>query len=476
MAFTEFYCQLGGSNLNAGSTQVNTAIYTSTNGNFNGSTTFTPTDATNPVSAGVAVGMWASIYIDGATVAVCTVRITAVTNASNGAITVSTTALAGTVPVTSATARTIKVGGAWLGPNAGSGFPLSMTLFRTATNAAGNFARVNLKNDQTYSISATITEGSNGQNCIVEGYTTTPGDGGKATIDGSTNAIAVYTQSSNGFSVYVDLIFASSATTGTNAVFASFATAGIWWIRCVFHGGRGEGLRLQANYQRCIECEIYDCNKSNTAGQGAFFITGPGFLDRCISHDNAAGVNAHGVYVSPTGTLTMTNCILDSNAGSGVNLNGSFSRFFGCDFYNNTGDGIKQTADGGTGSVVYIENCNFIKNGGKGVNNAGAAHRQGFIYNCGYGAGTQANGSANALDDWQEFSAVTYGSNLTPWVDPANGDFRVSLAAANWGGRASFTQTAASYAGSVGYPDIGAVQSKTGTGGTFSKEVSYGFA
>jgi len=90
-------------------------------------------------------------------------------------------------------------------------------------------------------------------------------------------------------------------------------------------------------------------------------------------------------------------------------------------------------------------------------------------------AGTQANGSADTPGAIVQSGAVTYGSNLTPWVDPANGDFRINLTAANWAGRGAFTETASSYAGTVGFPDIGAAQSKTGSGGTFSKEVSYGF-
>ena len=64
--------------------------------------------------------------------------------------------------------------------------------------------------------------------------------------------------------------------------------------------------------------------------------------------------------------------------------------------------------------------------------------------------------------------AVTYASNATPWVDPANGDFRTNLPAAMNAGRGAFTETAASYAGAVGYPDIGAAMHKDSQrGGTF---------
>ena len=58
----------------------------------------------------------------------------------------------------------------------------------------------------------------------------------------------------------------------------------------------------------------------------------------------------------------------------------------------------------------------------------------------------------------ENIGAVTYGANLTPWVDPANGDFRINLAAAKGAGRGTFLQTSASYTGTVGFPDIGAAQ------------------
>jgi hypothetical protein len=141
--------------------------------------------------------------------------------------------------------------------------------------------------------------------------------------------------------------------------------------------------------------------------------------------------------------------------------------------YNNTSNGINIAT--ALSTHVWIENCNFVKNGGAGINNISVINT-GFVYNCGYGAGTQANGSGDTINNLVQSGTVTYGSNLTPWVDPANGDFRINLLAANFAGRGAFTETASSYAGTIGTPDIGAAQSRTGSAGTFSKEVSYGSA
>src|SRR5512139_2727305 len=120
MAYTEFYCDpVNGSNLNAGSTTDAAAVYTATNGGWDSGTgVFTP--AAGDPSATVSVGMFASVYLDAATVAVFVGRVTAVDSTT---VTVSLTVKIGTAPATSANGRTIKVGGAWKGPNAAVNWP-----------------------------------------------------------------------------------------------------------------------------------------------------------------------------------------------------------------------------------------------------------------------------------------------------------------------------------------------------------------
>lgn len=480
MAYTDFFCRSGGSNVNGGALASNAepgtnAVYTSTNGNWSTVTNqFTPTDGTTPAST-VTVGDFASVYLDGATLAVCIARVTVVAAGVNGPITLSTTSRVGTAPVTGATGRTIKVGGAWAGPSGAVGFPLNFSAsFNVLTNAAADACRINLKNDQTYTVSSQISISSTA--FAVQGYTSSAGDGGKATIDGSTNVIKVIAMSGTG-SLIADFIFVSSAASGSIDIASD--TGGSTWFRCVFHGARNTGLSLQASGSVAIECEAYANNTSNTAAKGGFSLGLVGAACyRCVSHDNT-GSNSAG-FVGTLGGGIIANCIADTNGGKGINVtigaNGARAQISACDIYNNGSDGI---AIATTTNLMcfHIENCNLIKNTGAGINvTATAANYTGLAFNNGYGAGTQANGSADILGGIISSGAVTYGSNLTPWFDPANGDFRINLAAANWAGRGAFTETATSYAGTVGYPDIGAAQSKTGPGGTFSKEVSYGFA
>lgn len=134
-----------------------------------------------------------------------------------------------------------------------------------------------------------------------------------------------------------------------------------------------------------------------------------------------------------------------------------------CDAYNNGSHGASCDANG-----IYVENSNFVKNGGLGISIAAGSN--GTVQNNGFGSGTAANtsgqvstGATIAVDN---LTPVTYAADVLPWVDAPNGDFRVSLAAAKGTGRGTFTQTAASYSGTVGYPDIGAAQSQaSGSGG-----------
>lgn len=477
MAFTEFYCQSGGSNLNGGSDTGNSAKYTSTNGNWNGTSTFTPADT--QAASLIAVGDFASVYLDGATVGVYIARVTTI-NQSGGNITsvvLSTTAAAGSAPSSGATGRTIKVGGAFKGPNGASGFPLSLNALGSAQNASGNRVRVNMKNDATYTISSGISVSV--ANTIIQGYSSTTGDFGRAIIDTSTNNIGIISGTMSN-SVWMDIVFASSSTSGTTALF----TASLCDIqRCVFHGGRASALVASSNIVSVFESEFYNNNTSNTSAKAAIEFgatSGTLYVRNCYIHDNA-GSNNSGILINSSNIrLMVINTIFDTN-GFGILCNSSGSSVFldvtNSDFYNHSADAIKM--DSTAVKTLNVTNCNFVKNTGARVNiSAGAALTTGYMFNNGSGTGTQANG-ADTLGQIIEPAAsgpVLYASGVTPWVNPASEDFNINLSAANFAGRGVFTETDGTSSVTVGYPDIGAAQSKTGPGGTFSKEVSYNSA
>lgn len=455
--FTDFYCQSGGSNLNAGSDTNNAAKFTSTNGSWSTATNiFTPTDGTNPVSAGVAVGDFASIYIDAATVGVFIARITSVVNAANGAITVDATARAGAVPVTSATARSIKVGGACKGPNALQGYPLTLSNIGRLKDATGHIPRFNLKNDATYSITAVVDASASGLS-VIQGYSSLPGDQGKAVIDGGTSLITLLSLGTS--AICADIIVQNNGTTGSANGMSIGQQNTI--LRCVANNIRGNGFAVGNTFSTLVECEAYSCNKSNTSGSGGFLAsTGTSFIN-CYSHDNT-GSNNDGFtgQAGNSGNLWL-NCIAESNGRNGFTstaVSGSGS-WIQCDAYNNGTDGLKFLNTTGDIQNAIIRNCNFLKNGGYGVNTAlTTAHMWGVMDNCGFGTGTMANtsGRTNNTDALLITGNIDYDTGTTPWPAPATGNFTVTGLAAIGAGRGFFTETGSGKSGTVGTPNIGA--------------------
>ena len=455
MAFTEFCCRSGGSNLNAGtragnSTEPGTsASFTYASGSWVSATGVFTVASGNPSTDGVAVGDFASVYADGASVTTLVGRVTAV---SSTTITVSTTAKSGTT--TDGTSnRTLRIGGAWQGPNGSLAFPFTLsTSFANCTNSAGNPPRINLKNDQTYSMTASISATASTDGICLQGYTSSYDDAGKATIDGGNSGASynlIDTSNLNG-SRFVDLCFNRNGSTGTTTGVRAGGNRN-YWFRCVASNMKGIGLAHI--HTGCVyeQCEFYG------NGVGGFNSSG-GHMQviRSISHDNTG----YGFSFNTNGDAAY-NCIADTNTTAGFTIASINSIVLShCDTYNNGTSGVVCT---GTGQLSLI-NCNFVKNAAFGIN--AALTIKGFARNCGFGSGTMANTSGQStVGAFFDFTgSVTYGSNLSPWQDADNGDFRVSLAAAKAAGAGAWTETAASYTGTVAYPDIGAAQSQ-GSGG-----------
>lgn len=444
-SYTEFYCEAGGSNLNAGS-NTGAAIYSSAAGNWSSVTNaFTPTDGVNPFTSGVRQHQWASIYVTvGATVATFIARITSVVNAVNGAITVSAAAatFAGVIPTTGAGTFTIKVGGAWLGPNAASGFPFILAHYGDNRDILLNKIRTNLKNNQTYSLSAAFSfDTVSVIQQIVQGYSVTPGDGGKATLDSTAAQILTSPTIECGFR---DLIFTTSFASGTTDMIVG---GGHEWSRCVFKNARGYGITL--GNDTLNECEIYNCGLGGSKGGAS--IAGATIILRTISHHNTGS----GFVITSTGVgVSISNMIAAANSGSGVNFtsvgNGPPNQIVDSDFYNNAVSGITIASTRLT--PFWIENCIFVKNAQHGIDNPSNA--TGFSYNNAYGS----NGQNNVLTNLNEIGEIYLGDGVIPWTDPDNGNFSLSLSTLNFVGRGAFTFVASYSSSTTGYPAVGAAQ------------------
>lgn len=475
--FTEFFVNpnaaAGCTNVNSGSTSTGTALYTSTAtvaGGWNGTSVFTPDDGSTPAST-VSAGMFASVYTNGVnTNAVFVARITSVAAGVNGAITIDTTAKMGTAPgavLGAVAAITIKVGGTWKGPYEGGStsvtFPFNFAA-PNATNTDGSMVCINFIGGTNYTITNSITHSINGP-MRWEGYTNAPHDSGMATISGGT-VVAGFTLAtlSGTRNDWCNFVWMNNGASGASDGVV-LSGSGSLFFRNVITGMRRIGLNLTGTAV-VSECEATTNNVNNSAGGiGAFYnaVAGSTWI-RCTAYNNTNSNTSGFLMVQPATYIT---CFAFNNglAGLECQTTGDPIVLVNCDFYRNRVYGFDMSAGApAVSQLVYIENSNFITNGAIGVNSSTIGtkfKRNGGFYNLGFGSGTKTNASgsfgANMTNVFQA-GIITYASDVTPWVAPDSGNFKINLAAAYGTGRGSFTETAVGVSGTIGFPSIGAAQ------------------
>ena len=456
MAFHHFFSRSGGSNLNSGSRTGSTtppgtaADLSYLLGNYVQSTGVFTVASGNPVTDGLAVNDYVSIYATGATETGFVSRVTA---RDATTITVNTTGVLGTNPTNGTGDRNVQVGGAWAGPSGTVGFPFGLM---RSHFTSGEYTQVNFCNDQTYSMTAAMTHNVGGI-IVFRGYGSAVGDGGKAIFTGpTTGASFVLLTLSTAEHELRDLIFQNNGDSGSsNGVVLTGSRIRVY--NCVFNTFRGNGLASSGTDNWVEKCEAYSCNASGTADNAGISFTGNGTCIRCISHHNSA-TNTHGFRMNTNTGPHFMNCIAYLNASHGFSLTGQVVRISSCDSYRNTGSGMLISSS----LHNWIQDCNLLRNGGWGINKTTTAGN-GFISNCGFGSGATMQNTSGTIQNGanvDQINIITYPSNVTPWRDPDNGDFRITLRQAINAGLGDFCQTytGATWTGSVGYPDIGSNQ------------------
>jgi hypothetical protein len=454
MAYTEMYCNAStGSNMSGGSDESTSPPYSATNGGWNSGTgVFTPTSGDPSAVSPTLVGQMASVFTDGATTPVFVGRVTAV---SSTTVTVSTSAKSGTAPTTAASGISINVGGVWKGPNGTDQFPLNF-VGSAQTNAAGEKIRINMKGGTNYAVTAAVTASLPG---IIQGYTTTAGDGGRATIDGGTSGASYSPLTLTGSNmVLADMIVQNNGATGS-AVGLTVSAAAIV-SRVVVNNVRGPGFQTSSGTStRFVECESYANNASNTATAGGFQLTNSCMVLRCIAHDNT-GSNSTGFELGAAGIVAI-DCISDTNGGHGFNTTSNGDSIINCVAYNNGGSGILI----GGNTSQFIENCILVSNALFGINGSGST-RFGIINNCAFYSNT--SGATGNVGGFTVTGSITLTGD--PFAGASTGDFDLNNTASagascRAAGRGNFTQTASSYTGTLSVPDVGASQITSAGGG-----------
>lgn len=475
--WSSFYVTPTGSKVNSGSTADDAALVTFVNGNWDASTgIFIGIGA--DLSA-VTVGMFASIYVDGAEISAFVGRITAF-NDTTDAVTVSLLTKTGTAPSTSATGRSMKIGGAWMGPS-----------LNTLTNVAGfpfNFVNANLTNTSfepvmvwikgnadgsaAYTATNSFAHASNHVNFC--GYTNTIGDAGIAVTSGFTNPVPfnLFTVGANDCR-FKQLGFYNNGWTpgdASGAYMVNITGTGNRMERVRFFESARTGLRVGGSGTRLLECEFNRCNRDGANGHAQLLITEESAHTRLFVHNSdKPESDSDGILIindSPE-TVMINDSIISHNRGVGININNSGANVIlnNCTIASNGNHGVVfDVPNSINGSHVEIQNCIFVLNYGYGVSgetnllwgpmmstNSFYSNRLGHIA----GVNPSFIGGTNFLSE-------------DPFENTATGDFRLKTTGAGAllrgtarGDFLSHTNIAANYS----HRDVGALQNTNSAAG-----------
>jgi hypothetical protein len=338
--------------------------------------------------------------------------------------------------------------------NAGtsSGAPY-LTIGKALLSAASG-DQINVKAG-TYVVTATMTITQ--ATMTIQGYQTTPGDGGtKPLITTATNSVNLFSCSSNGgVQVWDNISLSHTAGTRANGIWqsATHGTTQFWvFLGCVLDGftvaiNSDNNVGADVSNIIIVNTEIKNCTVTGTTNASAVNSnTGKVYISGCYFHSSTG--SAYHVLSGSGVTITqLIDTILAAGVGGGIRANGELLVDH-CDIANNTLIGISFV--GGTlkvdNSIVYGQGTNGISN------SAGNAVGVRISRNNAFGANTSGNSS------WAG-SPGDVALSADPFTSSAAGDY--SLNATTGGGTAC---KGAGFPGvfpgglSTGGPDIGAVQ------------------
>jgi hypothetical protein len=332
---------------------------------------------------------------------------------------------------------------------------------------AGN--TVYAKATATYTVTSSQTYGAAGTNALpiaYIGYTSARTDGGSVTVQqtGASTGIALF-HPTGGFLRFANFIADSNAKTG--GIGWSSDTAGtITLVNCQALNFTSQGFAI------AVRTELLNCYASggSSAATAAFNITALSVLLGCTAAGNACPGFLYNATASNT-SGQFIRCISANNTGASSdgfrNANLSAMLLFGCVAYANGRDGIlfDTTTVATAGNQAVVLSCISVNNVGYGFNsntvNFGAAALNLLLdYNAVYG-----NNSSGAQRNQVPTGSHDVTLSADPFTNGSGGDFSLTNAA---GGGAACK--AAGFPGAfngiatTGYADIGAAQSRGGSG------------
>lgn len=296
-----------------------------------------------------------------------------------------------------------------------------------------------------------------------EGYSTTPGDNGRATIEGgNTRASCVRVNNCN-YNIVLNFVLQGPTS---EAIHYNDQSSNAFFFNCRILKGSGTSPASISSAgfadfnPTLVGCEI---SGFSGAGTGTGAKINPDRVEFCIIHDNTGnGVEINGFRQAGP----IENNVIYSNGGKGIYIAGfaTIESFYSNTIYNNSSDGIY--VDGGSDGQVVISNNLITSNGGYGVNIANAPSGTTVVFtdkNFFY-----SNTSGDINNTARTFPLM---ANVTltgsPYTSAGTGDFSLN----NTAGAGAAVRSAAAYNAfptgtTTSYLDGGAVQKNSAGGST----------
>lgn len=304
-----------------------------------------------------------------------------------------------------------------------------------------------------------------------EGYSTTPGDNGRATIEGgNTRASCVRVNNCN-YNVMLNFVLQGPTS---EAIHYNDQASNAFFINCRILKGSGTSpSSINSGGFADFNPTLIGCEISGFTGPGTGSGTkvNPDRVEFCVIHDNTGA----GIYVGGFRQLgPVNNNIIYSNGGKGIEISGSATveSFYNNTIYNNTSDGIY--IDGGSDGQVSISNNIIVSNGGYGINVANAPSGSTFVFSDKNFFYSNTSGEIN-----NTARVIQYMPNVTltgsPFTSAGSGDFSLN----NTAGAGASVRSANPYNSfptglTVSYLDGGAVQKSGGSTAATVMTISVG--
>lgn len=397
MEFLEFFFKQGGSNLNAGFGPDTSPklSYSGDWSNPSGHTWRFTVSSGNPQADGVLVGDFLSVFQPSAERSQFVGIVTARTSTY-----IETDAYYRLVgpPPAAGSGYLCRINGAWDTIET-TGWPFSAFYGPSATTAAvyagSKRFRFNVQSGRAYYANQGYALGTG--DClffVIQGFTNTPGDGGRAVVYGpdSGNPVTLFNP---GRGMVVDIDIMRNGAQSSSDWVGIQVPRGLAY-RCRVMNSRGVAFR-----GTCVLC-IADGVTTQSHVRGAF---NRATAVMCIAQNCGADTPAFNL-------TTAIGCIARNNHHSGFRGEGVCVM---CDSYNNGSHGYE---DNGVGHEMgmWLISCNALKNAGYGFGGYFSTAAK-CALGCGFGAGAEAN-TSGAIDNgaYGDETAFWYPSGHTPWL------------------------------------------------------------